>query len=47
MPLIKDTHGNRVVIPIHSGKDLKQGTLMGMIKGIGIDKEAFFDLSQK
>jgi predicted RNA binding protein YcfA (HicA-like mRNA interferase family) len=45
--IYKDTHGNRVVVPIHSGKDLKQGTLMGMIKDIGIDKEAFFDLLQK
>ncbi|MDJ0899039.1 MAG: type II toxin-antitoxin system HicA family toxin [Xenococcus sp. MO_188.B8] len=45
--IYKDTQGNRVVIPIHAGKDLKQGTLMGMIKDIGIDKEAFFDLLQK
>jgi predicted RNA binding protein YcfA (HicA-like mRNA interferase family) len=43
----KDTHGNRVVVPIHPGKDLKQGTLMGMIKDIGIDKETFFELLQK
>jgi len=33
-----------VVIPIHSGKDLKQGTLMGMIEDIGIDKDRFFKL---
>ena len=42
--IYKDNQGNRVVVPIHSGKDLKQGTLLGMIKDIGIDKEAFFKL---
>jgi predicted RNA binding protein YcfA (HicA-like mRNA interferase family) len=35
------------VVPIHSGKDLKQGTLMGMIQDIGIDKETFFELLEK
>ena len=40
--IYKDSHGQRVVVPIHSGKDLKQGTLMGMIQDIGIDKETFF-----
>lgn len=43
----KDDRGNRVIVPIHSGKDLKQGTLQGMIKDIGIDKEAFFELLDK
>lgn len=37
----------RVFILIHSGKDLKQGTLMGMIQDTGIDKEAFFKLLGK
>lgn len=40
----KNDDGRRVVIPIHSGKDLKQGTLMGMIEDIGIDKDRFFKL---
>jgi predicted RNA binding protein YcfA (HicA-like mRNA interferase family) len=40
----KHNDGRRVVIPIHSGKDLKQGTLMGMIEDIGIDKDRFFKL---
>ncbi|MEH2237353.1 hypothetical protein [Nostoc sp.] len=35
------------MIPIHSGKDLKQGTLMGMIQDIGINKETFFELLGK
>lgn len=42
----KDSNGQRVV-PIHSGKDLKQGTLMGMIQDVGINKEAFFELLGK
>jgi predicted RNA binding protein YcfA (HicA-like mRNA interferase family) len=45
--IYKDNQGNRVVVPIHSGKDLKQGTLLGMIKDIGIDKQAFFKLLGK
>jgi predicted RNA binding protein YcfA (HicA-like mRNA interferase family) len=44
--IYKNIDGLRVVIPIHSGKDLKQGTLMGMIQDIGIDKETFFKLLQ-
>lgn len=43
----KNTYGQRVVVPIHSGKELKKGTLMGMIQDIGIDKETFFKLLQK
>jgi predicted RNA binding protein YcfA (HicA-like mRNA interferase family) len=42
--IYKDNQGNRVVVPIHPGKDLKQGTLLGMIKDIGIEKETFFEL---
>ena len=45
--IYKNVHGQRVIIPIHSGKDLKQGTLMGMINDIGIDKETFFELLGK
>ena len=42
--IYKNDDGRRVVIPTHSGKDLKQGTLMGMIEDIGIDKNRFFKL---
>jgi predicted RNA binding protein YcfA (HicA-like mRNA interferase family) len=45
--IYKNNDGCRVVIPIHSGKDIKQGTLMGMIQDIGIDKETFFELLRK
>ena len=45
--IYKNIDGRRVVVPIHSGKDLKQGTLIGMILDIGIDKETFFKLLQK
>ncbi|MGL6135860.1 MAG: type II toxin-antitoxin system HicA family toxin [Planktothrix sp.] len=45
--LYKNSQGLRVVVPIHSGKDLKPGTLMGMIQDIGIDKETFFQLLGK
>ena len=42
--IYKNTYGNRVVVPIHSGKDLKRGILLGMIKDIGINKNEFIDL---
>ena len=45
--IYKDSQGRRVVVPIHLGKDLKQGTLLGMIQDIGIDKETFFELLKK
>ncbi len=45
--IYKNINGLRVVVPIHSGKDIKQGTLMGMIQDIGIDKETFFKLIQE
>ncbi|ACK67479.1 YcfA family protein [Rippkaea orientalis PCC 8801] len=45
--IYKNNQGQRVVVPIHSGKDIKQGTLMGMIQDIGLDKETFFKLLKK
>ncbi len=45
--IYKDSRGQRVVVPIHSGKDLKQGTLMGMIQDIDLDKQTFFELLGK
>jgi predicted RNA binding protein YcfA (HicA-like mRNA interferase family) len=34
----------RVVIPMHAGKDLKQGTLRGIIADLGINVEEFAKL---
>ncbi len=45
--IYKNSQGQRVVVPIHSGKDIKQGTLMGMIQDIGLKKETFFELLRK
>lgn len=45
--IYKNIQGKRVVVPIHSGKDIKQGTLMGMIQDIDVDKETFFKLLQE
>ncbi|MHC5939574.1 type II toxin-antitoxin system HicA family toxin [Nostoc sp.] len=45
--IYKDSQGQRVVVPIHSGKDLKPRTLLGMIQDIGINKETFFELLGK
>jgi predicted RNA binding protein YcfA (HicA-like mRNA interferase family) len=45
--IYKNIDGRRVVVPIHSGKDIKLGTLMGMIQDIGIEKKTFFKLLQE
>jgi predicted RNA binding protein YcfA (HicA-like mRNA interferase family) len=45
--IYKNDEGKRVVVPIHSGKDIKQGTLSGMLQDIELDKGAFFKLLQK
>lgn len=45
--IYKNLLDRRVVVPIHSGKDLKPGTLLGMIKDIGLEKEEFFELLSK
>jgi predicted RNA binding protein YcfA (HicA-like mRNA interferase family) len=41
--IYKNTNAKRVVVPIHSGKDLKQGT---SLQDIDLDKETFFKLLQ-
>lgn len=45
--IYKNSDDKRVVVPMHSGKDIKQGTLTGMLQDIDIDKETFFKLLQK
>jgi predicted RNA binding protein YcfA (HicA-like mRNA interferase family) len=42
--IYKGNLGRRVVVPMHSGKDLKPGTLAGMIRDIGLEKSEFFQL---
>ncbi len=42
--IYKGDLGRRVVVPIHSGKDLKPGTLAGMIRDIGLEKSEFFQI---
>lgn len=44
--IYKNRQGRRVIVPIHKGKDLKPGTLLGMIQDIGLNKEEFFRLLQ-
>ena len=45
--IYKDDKGRRVVVPIHSGKDLKTGTLNGMITDLDIERDTFFELLRK
>ena len=42
--IYKNLSGQRVVVPIHPGQYLKPGTLLGMIKDIGLEKTEFFNL---
>lgn len=45
--IYKDNEGRRVIVPVHIGKDLKHGTLSGMIQDIGLEKDEFFKLLNK
>ena len=45
--IYKNSQGKRVVVPIHSGKDLKLGTLMGMLQDIDVDNRTFLELLKK
>lgn len=38
---VRPADGRRVVIPMHSGKDLKPKTLRGIIEDLGVSPEEF------
>jgi len=38
---IRSSDGRRIVIPVHGGKDLKLGTLRGIILDMGLTIDAF------
>jgi len=40
---LKHPDGRRVTIPIHSGKDIKKGTLNGILKDIRITRDEFIE----
>jgi predicted RNA binding protein YcfA (HicA-like mRNA interferase family) len=42
--LKKDGHPNNLSVPIHASKDLKPGTLRGLIKASGLTVEKFKEL---
>ena len=41
---LRTSDHRRVVIPIHKGRDLKPGTLRGIINDMGISVEQFAEL---
>jgi predicted RNA binding protein YcfA (HicA-like mRNA interferase family) len=41
---VRPSDQRRVVIPMHSGKDLKPKTLRGIIQDLGVSPEAFQEL---
>jgi predicted RNA binding protein YcfA (HicA-like mRNA interferase family) len=45
--IYKNSSGRRVIVPLHQGKDLKTGTLSGMIKDIGLEKSEFYEILGK
>ena len=40
---LKHPDGRRVTLPIHAGKDIKKGTLGGILKDIRLTKEDFIE----
>lgn len=43
----KHFDGRRITIPIHQGKDIKSGTLRGIIKDINLTVEEFIKILKK
>jgi predicted RNA binding protein YcfA (HicA-like mRNA interferase family) len=41
---LKHPDGRRVTVPIHSGKDIRRGTLRGIITDIGLSVDEFVKL---
>ena len=41
---VRPSDNRRVVIPMHSGKDLKQKTLRGIVNDLGVTAEEFLNL---
>ncbi len=40
----KDGHPYRLSVPIHAGKTLKTGTLLGLLRNAGCTQEEFWEL---
>jgi predicted RNA binding protein YcfA (HicA-like mRNA interferase family) len=34
----------RIVVPVHRGKPLKEGTARGILKDVGVSEDEFFEL---
>ena len=45
--VLNPASGEHSTVPIHSGKDLKKGTLAGILKKLGIDAEDFVEFVKK
>ena len=41
-----DGHPNTVSVPVHGGRDIKAGTLRGIIKLAGLTRDEFSDLDK-
>ena len=41
---VRLTDKRRLVIPVHKGRDLKPGTLRGLIEDMGLSVEAFISM---
>jgi predicted RNA binding protein YcfA (HicA-like mRNA interferase family) len=45
--LKKEGHPHLLSVPVHSGKNLKPGTLRGLIRGAGLTVDQFSELLKK
>lgn len=41
---LKHSDGRRITVPVHKGKDIRSGTLRGIIKDLDITVEEFIEI---
>ncbi len=44
--LKRDGHPNTISVPVHGGKDVKKGTLRGIIRASGLTNEQFEEFAK-
>ena len=44
--MVRDGHPNTVSVPVHKGRDIKSGTLRGIIKLAGLTRDEFWNLDK-
>jgi len=44
---MKHADGRRVTVPVHAGKDIRRGTLRGIVNDLGVSVDEFIEILKK